>query len=595
MSKNALTLIAAIIACWTNLAAADPNCQNDYIAPAKQELLTGTLSGIRQANYILNIGMQKSICAGDRELLFLHAATKAAMLFIENGSANNFNNIANDFGITIVGDYFNELKVDVLKFGDCYEIPAWAPDANELSQRIQQSIIPEINDIIAELNSISDSPADRFQIFFEPNETGLDKRVIVDYAEVLILKGAMAALKSELEFRQAYNLAVDINDPKIEELINSTFCGQEPNVNFSINGDFLQRYANLLTVLPDGNAVLLQAKQDLVTAINYYSTTINYILSEANDQHLLYIDSSNGGQADAQFFSAQLLTLRDSLLNDTAGSYPLEITKTYRVYQNSAPVGQLVLIYEPFDNGINAGHKGTLVFDNDTVTPPWKSWVIDNFDGGGGDLSIDFSYEFSDTEWKWGYFEGTLSSDGNNITNGVLYYEGEQCCPWAWYEDTVSGLSASLIDMQTVYKRLDPNPVLGGSVRYHNSVNPRDLLPAFDSSNKVVPCTFGHGLKDDATLGGILPDTNQLDWSYIFKLPDCGSIGCPLADIASLQGTGITDCFVNIYDFAALASHWLNLCSQPNWCGNADFDKNGKVELADFVTLAEEWLQRGDY
>jgi hypothetical protein len=196
-------------------------------------------------------------------------------------------------------------------------------------------------------------------------------------------------------------------------------------------------------------------------------------------------------------------------------------------------------------------------------------------------------------EWKGGNFEGTLSSDGNNITNGVLDYWGEKCCPWSWYSGNVSGLSAAIISTQTVYGRLDPNPVFGGSGRYHNPVNPRDLLPAFDANNRAISCTFGHGLNNDATLGGILPDTNQLDWSYIFKLPDCGSIGCPSADVASVRGAGIGDCFVNIYDFAAFASHWRNACTPPSWCGNTDFDKNGKIDLADFVTLADEWLQGG--
>ena len=235
MLKNVWTILASVIFCLANVAAADSNCHDDYIVPAEWELFSGTLSSVREAYYILDKGMQKSICTGNRELTFLHAAAKTAMLFIENGDVNNFINIANDFGITVVGDYFDELKVNVFKSGDCYEIPVWAPDANEVSQRIQSSIIPEINDIIAELNSISDSPTDRFEIFLEPNETGLNKTVIVDYGEVLILKGMLAALKSQLEFRQAYNLAIDINDPKIEELINSTFCGEEPSVNFNIN------------------------------------------------------------------------------------------------------------------------------------------------------------------------------------------------------------------------------------------------------------------------------------------------------------------------------------------------------------------------
>ena len=587
MSKNVWIIIVAVIVCLANVATADPNCRDDYIVPAEWELFSGTLSGVRVADYILDTGIQESICAGNRELAFLHAAAKTAMLFIENGNANNFINIANDFGITVVGDYFDELKVNVFKSGGCYEIPAWAPDANEVSQRIQNSIIPEIDDIIAELDSISDSPADRFRIFFEPDETGLDKRLEVDYGEVLILKGMLAVLKSQLEFRQAYNLAIDINDPKVEELINSTFCGEEPSVNFNINEDFLERYANLLKVLPDGDSVLAQSKQDLIDGINYYSTVIDYIESETDEQEddLVYIDPNSRPQVDS--VGEKLRALRDSLLNDTPATFSLETTKTYHVYHNSSLVGQLVLVYDA--TGFQ-GDEGTLTL---SIADVPATWEVDWFDGAGANFGIDLEYYSETNGWGSGWFEGTLSSNGNEITNGTFEYWGEWCCPWSWYDGSVSGLSAEIVSTQNTYERLDLNPVFGGSGRYPNPVNPRDLLPAFDANNEAISCTFGHGLNDDATLGGILPDMNQQDWSYIYELSDCGNINCPSADVASAQGAGIGDCLVNIYDLAALASHWLDVCTQPSWCGNVDFDRDGSIDFADFAKLADEWLQQG--
>ena len=58
--------------------------------------------------------------------------------------------------------------------------------------------------------------------------------------------------------------------------------------------------------------------------------------------------------------------------------------------------------------------------------------------------------------------------------------------------------------------------MFGGSGRYPTPVNPRDLLPKFDAGNELIPGTFGSGLNNDATFGGILPDMNQGNWS---KLP----------------------------------------------------------------------------
>ena len=42
--------------------------------------------------------------------------------------------------------------------------------------------------------------------------------------------------------------------------------------------------------------------------------------------------------------------------------------------------------------------------------------------------------------------------------------------------------------------------------------NLRDLLPRFNRCNDPIAGTVGHGLGNDATLGGILPDYSQADW-----------------------------------------------------------------------------------
>jgi hypothetical protein len=49
---------------------------------------------------------------------------------------------------------------------------------------------------------------------------------------------------------------------------------------------------------------------------------------------------------------------------------------------------------------------------------------------------------------------------------------------------------------------------------------------------------------------------------------------------------------VNFYDFAAFASHWLQInCYENNCCGSADFDCSNAVDNNDLAVLAEEWLE----
>ena len=44
------------------------------------------------------------------------------------------------------------------------------------------------------------------------------------------------------------------------------------------------------------------------------------------------------------------------------------------------------------------------------------------------------------------------------------------------------------------------------------------MLPVFSDANEPVYGTFGHGLNDDPTLGGILPGMTQMDWALLFDL-----------------------------------------------------------------------------
>ena len=511
MLRKTLVWTVLVVGCLAGVAAADSSCQDKYTA-GRAALLEGSLSGVRAAYTDFNEAMQDQACASDNNLIFLHAVSRTAMLAIDNSDlslAHSIIDIANAFGVTVVGDYFTELKLNVSSMqGNCYKIPSGAPDATEVSQMIQTSIIPEINSIIVELGTISDSPA--FQISFSPAETGLDKTIKVDYGEVLILKGILAVLKSQLEFRQAYNLAININDPKVKKLIDEAFCHEDLTVKFNINRDFINRYANLLKVLPGGGAVLTQSKQDLIEGISYYFTVINYIESEPGPQedHLIYIDPADQPQID--WFGDRLQTLLDSLQNDTTGIYPLETTKTYNVYQGAGLAGNLVLVYNLVENCCNGGNKGTLTLSIDGVPAMWK---ITNFDGAGADFGIDLEY-YSSSEQRWGWFDGTLSSDGNEITNGTFSYSGYWSGSWQ-PDGSVSDISAEFVSEQTTDVNVDLNPVFGGSGRYPTPVNPRDLLPKFDAGNELIPGTFGSGLNNDATFGGILPDMNQGNWSKL--------------------------------------------------------------------------------
>ncbi len=591
------TIIPVLFVCCCLVSAVFATEPNDYLIPGKSYMCDCSLSGLRLAYQTFDAGLKDASCADcntNRELIFLHAVTRTAMLFIDNNDLavnDSFLELADAFGVEVIGDYFDQLDINVpLDSNGRYKIPDGAPDLDEISN-IVQSWIAEINDvngIVAELDSISDSPSDRFRFFFEPDCTGLENPLEVDYGDLLIFKGLLLAYKSHLESRLAYDVFLDVNETLLHKLLYEDGINpEEPNFaeltavigisdpnNISINDDFLNPYPDLLKVLPtpghteDGAAILAEAKADLIAAVDYYFDALNYIRSETDPQEddLVYIDPNDTLLLDA--VNEKLTALRDSLKNDTIITYPMETTKTYNIRDvNSVYIGRLVLVYN--FTGIE-GDDGSLTFIGSNLPP--SPWEVEWF--GVEDVNrLEIELEYcSESRWREGYFEGTLSEDGNSITNAAFEY-------WGYSSGDINNLSGQLIQTDVCDVNINLNPIFGSSPNYPAPVNPRDLLPRFDRENIPVTCTFGHGLGNDATLGGILPDMTQQDWAT-------------LLDLGFLYGDSDIDCDVDLADYAVFAIHWLNQdCTEEDWCDRADINQSGEVDIFDLAIFAEYWLE----
>lgn len=51
---------------------------------------------------------------------------------------------------------------------------------------------------------------------------------------------------------------------------------------------------------------------------------------------------------------------------------------------------------------------------------------------------------------------------------------------------------------------------------------------------------------------------------------------------------------VSIEDFAILSLWWDNDgdCVEPDWCGGADFDMSGTIDMFDLTYFTENWLRQ---
>jgi len=460
----------------------------------------------------------------------------------DNSPVDSVLELARLFNIDLLGSYWapyfypNTLEFHTeLDQHDAYRIPSTAPDHNALGDILNTSVIPQLQDIIDELDSVSDSPGDPFKLFLTPDETrilfhpdspGLSCDVEVDYGDLLLLKGILTVVKAQLLLQAPYDLFVEPNDLLVEKYYASAL---------DVNTDALEKHPELLKVLPtsndptDGKALLSQARTDLINAADYYLDAVDYIRGENDsgcdpqDDDLLFIDPNDSHVLDV--VCENIKKARDSLPSDGSQSYAWETTKTFEIIDSDLNnIGSMTLV---LDATTMQGSEGTLIFhDTNDAPSPWRIYRI-NIGGGpavktptnsenASQITAELTYDVPG-QWGGGYFEGVLAPDGNSITDCSFEYWGNQ-------SGDLNNIYAELAETQIVYRQLDLNPVFGDSPRYPNPVHPRELLPEFDRWNCSLPGTVGHGLGYDATLAGITPDMTQFDWQLLFDLQPAGVV-----------------------------------------------------------------------
>ncbi len=704
MYRRIIICLAVCIGFTTLTAlAGEPN---DYIIPGRALLFDGTLSGIRGAYQIFDDALSSGNCpecVTNKEFTFFHCLADTAMLLVrdDGNSIDSIFELGQKFGITISGDhwapYFEPDTLDaneVRNQRNTYQIPQNAPDINDFRNILDSSFIPEIEEIIEDLNSISDTPSDRFRIYLTTDELKIFypadyefeqplEPVEVDYGEVLLLKGFLTGLKAQLEMKSAYDIYVEPNDRLFE---------RDYGNSLRYNEDVLLKHPEILKVLPtvhdsnNGKAILAQAAQDLIDSLNYYLAAAEYIRSEEDWQgdDFLYIDP-NDDYIVTQVEN-RLTALRDSRINDTVATMPMETIKTYSLQDACSTPWTLILAYDtigypqeqpqgfatpdenkptPWDipyfnitegvltvemdfaqqydgaenlggvdsvlfvpsgsnysysladsmfnwtgdyqsgwsgdnvswnyvlpfsfpfygtsyNSVNICSNGFLDFvststeynntsqeliNNVRIAPLWDDLYTDSiyidqtipgeikFLWSGynipamnwccfsvtlfsdGRIRFDYypdSYTNSNltptvgisggssnyrfvNPWSGGLLTADISEDGNTITNGVFEY-------WGSESGTLNNFSGQMVSIEIEDANIDLNPVFGSTARYPNPVNPRDLLPEFDQWNEALPGTVGHGLENDPTLGGILPQMTQYDWQKEYELQPSGLV-----------------------------------------------------------------------
>lgn len=343
-----------VLTCCGLPAVASALSADDYALAGRMHMCQWTATGLADAHDIFLAGIEDANCPDcktDRELTFLRAITEAAILFVDHSDAldvGDLLDLADGFGVARTLD-----ALDGVRSRNSHEPIGPQPlppenDPNHARRVLGESILPRLESILAELDSIEDAPRP-FVMYMSPQETGLTGDLEIDYGDVLILRGLLLAYRGVLRAQMVRD-----EQPYVYEAASGRFELREAAGDGSLLIGWARRLAEWPTWEADAysHGLIRQARRDWIEAITWYMDALEYIALEDNptgadpqENELTYIDGTNLPHLDVCV--NVLVTLRSCLRWDMPGSEPIVTTRTYEVRdRKAAPVGELTLVFE---------------------------------------------------------------------------------------------------------------------------------------------------------------------------------------------------------------------------------------------------------
>jgi hypothetical protein len=188
------------------------------------------------------------------------------------------------------------------------------------------------------------------------------------------------------------------------------------------------------------------------------------------------------------------------------------------------------------------------------------------------------------------YMGGNPSLPGDRHSTGTLWFDVESDGVSAVgisnvvnlkpYENSISQLIVNLTEVLD-----DPNAAI---VLVHNA-GTSAVNGVFDTINGYAP---PGGVVEGTE---VLIDDSYYKVTYLYDADtddmDNDIAWIPLGQTVQDQVDLNDDGKIDIYDFAAFASYWMQTCTPPDYCGGADLNRNGYVDLEDLVYLMLYWQE----
>lgn len=492
------TVCCLLISLTICLQAAYADTAEEYIEAGETQLLEKTSTSVQAAYDTFQAAKVEH--PNDSVINIYLALTRITNLFLTE-NPEGAQALLELYGFDFEGDTYDTYDiVPPASTNGGILIPETSPSGETVRSFLDNSFITTLTGSIANLDTAVSNwtPADKHII---PQTYLLtDADIEFDYGDLLLLRAWLKGIKSTLLFISAYDL--DVNVREVIALSNADM--------FNFNA-VLGRYSDLLMLLPtattpsvNGSTMLSDAKTAFQGMIEDYLAAMNHIDNdtdtEAGAEELFEIDECDTNEEE--YFRSIMTAAGTSLTSGTAFQVT-EDTETWTFTDDATSYEILVTLENNKGEGYFSSAGGSEFVGS-------EGWLeCGNFDGDTNTITLGFDSGQGNVT-----FTGTLA--GGAISGGS--YSGV-------IDGTpVSGtFTGTRTDVSSEITNYNLNPIFGdGSGPY----NIRDLLPQFNNYNEAIYGTAGHGLGDDATLGGILPDDTQDDWDFDGNA--CGEFDIPV-------------------------------------------------------------------
>ena len=532
---------------------------DDVIATGKNQLFQKSVQGALDAHQTFKAAYLDPAYAGasSDQKIKIRAYLAFTRLFdvtlrTDGGGIDTLTELMAAYGITRTGTTIETLTFQFPNNkNDLAVLPATAPSGEAIRAFLAGPFLTAVNASIADMDEVITlcGSGEGKEIIAKGLISATQPlNVEVDVGDYYLFRAALKALKAYAIIISAYNM--DVNIKEIAGLINADV------LNFK---SLLDRYPQLLKLLTsggtpayDGVAKLMEAKTALIGAIDDYTTASDKIRNDADTtfgaEELTTIETADLLQE--KYFREEGVKIKASLNGSAGPVYEKIRDKETWEFTETATGNKIQVVWK---DRKTSGSWWSLNYYQSTLFIGY-GWNIAYTAINGSDLTLRLSTNGTYNNQWFGVaeFRGTLSGNGMQLSGTFRTGLSFQ----TWDQMTSRGaFTASLVAYDDSKRdHINLNAVLGNGAA---APDLRDLLPEFTAYGWGIPKvgTMGHGLGDDATLNGLLPDFTQPLWAEkIDILQQTGTAAVPTVannaiTIDGLVGdwAGISPVYSNTY------------------------------------------------